>query len=156
MNCPLFDCIGFVKIKSNLHYTRAITPKRERVAGSSSRLSAWSAQLRRNAGALATLCHVSDLTDLGFELQISRTDSNVFRTEPTNCSVFFCFFSYKSFFFIILYWRSGIRFWAGHVGHRLATAPMFLRDCADQALSRGDGPRHPFTFRRNTASIMKI
>ena len=39
---------------------------------------------------------------------------------------------------------------------RLATAAMFVRSCVDQALSRGDGPRHSSTLQRNTSSIMKV
>ena len=39
---------------------------------------------------------------------------------------------------------------------RPATAAAFLRTCLVQALSHGDGPRIRYTFRRNTASIMKI
>ena len=30
------------------------------------------------------------------------------------------------------------------------------REMVAQALSRGDGPRHSYTLRRNTASVMKI
>ena len=37
---------------------------------------------------------------------------------------------------------------------RLATAAMFLRGCVDRALCHGDATH--YTFRRKTASVMKM
>ena len=74
-----------IRLKSNLHYTRSITPKH--VTSGGTHLHDLAPEQRSvpkkrpSAGeSLATLSH---LTDLGFEPQTSRTDSFVLTTEPT-------------------------------------------------------------------------
>ena len=73
------------KIRSNLHYTRRITPKRVTSGGahlcglapgqhSSEETSQWLRAIRDT---------VSDLTDSRFEPQTFHTDSNVLITELT-------------------------------------------------------------------------
>ena len=71
----------FVKIKSNLRYTRfiklAVVPKRgSDWRGLTSRLSAWTTQFRRNVFRYT----VFDVTDVGIEPQTFRIDSNIFNT----------------------------------------------------------------------------
>ena len=73
-------CAQILYIKSNLHYTRRITPKR----GPSPRLSAWATQLRRNAATVASRWrHCADLTGPGIESQTYRTGSVRLATELT-------------------------------------------------------------------------
>ena len=73
-----------IKSKSNLHYTRRITPKCDELRGPSPRLSAWATQLRRNVAAVASRWrHCVDLTGPGIEPQTSRTDSVRLATELT-------------------------------------------------------------------------
>ena len=75
----------FIKSKSNLHFTRGITPKRvTELRGPSPRLSAWATQLRRNVAAVASRWrHCADLTGPGIEPQTSRTESVRLTTELT-------------------------------------------------------------------------
>ena len=63
--------------KSNLHYTRRITPKRVTSSGAHVRgLAPGLAQLRRNVAAVASRWqYCADLTGPGFEPQTFRTDS---------------------------------------------------------------------------------
>ena len=64
-----------IKIKPSL-YSRCYTKTYNQRRGLSPRLSVWATQLRRNVAAVANRWrHFADLTDPGFKLQTSRTDS---------------------------------------------------------------------------------
>ena len=70
--------------KSNLHYTRGITPKRVTSGGAHLRGLAPGLQLRRNVTAVASRWrHCADLTGPGIEPQTSRTESVRLATELT-------------------------------------------------------------------------
>ena len=47
-------CLAVTQIKSNLHYTRGITPKRNEWRGPSPRQGVCTTQLRRNIAAVAS------------------------------------------------------------------------------------------------------
>ena len=67
------------KIKSKLHYTRCITPKRVTSGGAHLRGST-----PKNVATMASRWrHCADLTDPGIEPQTSRTDSVRLATELT-------------------------------------------------------------------------
>ena len=88
-----------ISIKSNLHYARVITPKL--VTSGRSHLRARATQLRRKVAAVASRWrNYVDLTDPGFEPQISRTNINVSTTELTgqckNLLVAFSFYKLGS------------------------------------------------------------
>ena len=88
----------FLLSKSNLHYTRGITPKRVTGGGPISRLWAWAMQLRRNVIAVVGRWrHCADLTDSGIEPQTSRTESNVITTFVL-IIVIVCFISFFFFY----------------------------------------------------------
>ena len=75
-----------IKMRSNLHYTRDITPKRVTSGGAHLRGLAPGGQ--HNFAEKPLRCRTvgitaSDLTDPGIEFKISRTDSNVLTTELT-------------------------------------------------------------------------
>ena len=68
------------KIKSNIHYTCNITPKRVKTP----RLVAGAKQLRRNVAAVASRWrHCVDLTSVGIEPQSSCTDEVCVTTNLT-------------------------------------------------------------------------
>ena len=82
--------------KSNLHYTRRITPKRVTSGGAQLRGS-WATQLRRNVTAVASRWrHCADLTGPGIEPQTFRTESVRLATELT-AGVLICLCSLKCF-----------------------------------------------------------
>ena len=80
----------FLFQKSNLHYTRGITPKRVTSGGAhlsglapGQHSSEDTSQRRR-----AVICTGSDLTDPGIEGRTYRTDGDAFRTELSGCFTF--------------------------------------------------------------------
>ena len=79
----VLNCL--VGSKSNLHYTRGITPKR--VTSGGARLRALAPEqhsFRRNVTAMASRWrHCADLTGPGIEPKTSRTDSARLATELT-------------------------------------------------------------------------
>ena len=70
-----FDLSDYIKIKFFL-YSRYCAEACNEWRGPSPRLSAWATHLRRNVAAVASRWRrCADLTDPGFELQISVSDN---------------------------------------------------------------------------------
>ena len=83
--CGIFMVIGYVATKSNIFYTRGITPKL--VTSGGAHLSGLASGQHSFEETLqwsrAVGDNVPDLTDPGIEPQTSRTDSSVLTTELT-------------------------------------------------------------------------
>ena len=73
--------IGSIKIKSNLHYTRGITPKRVTSCGAP--LRCFALGLHSSEETSQRWRHCTDLTGPGIKLQTSRTDCVRLATELT-------------------------------------------------------------------------
>ena len=90
--------LATIKPKSNLHYTRGITPKRVTSSGAHlCGLTPGQHSSKETWQRWRAVCDiVSDLTDPGIEPQIYRTDSDVLTSELTsaNSTSFFFLFSY--------------------------------------------------------------
>ena len=83
------------KSKSNLHYTRGITPKRVTSGGAHLRGLAPGLQLRRNVAAVASRWRHCRFERSGIEPQTSRTESVRLATKTNGFKYLNCFFFFR-------------------------------------------------------------
>ena len=137
-----------LQVKPNLHYTRAITPKRVTSGGAHLRglISAWATQLQRNIPAVASRWRHCVLFDWpGIQTQdLPHRQHCRTVAKRTSCR----------------YKRSGFDSLAGQIvklAGEIVIAATFLWSCVAQALIDAEmGPATRYTFQRNIASKMKI